>query len=419
MDKLYCINIRYIYETIKKEGWPFIVISTYLFFEYVRPQSIYTWLDILPWSQLILILTIISLFFEKDRYSTGTILNKLMIAYALVVLLSAFFSQYPDISFSRLRTFFDWLLIYFLIVKIINNERRFFIFFLLFLLCSFKMSQHGFLSWAKRGFSYAGWGITGAPGWFHNSGEVGIQMCIFVPLAIAFIIATYKFLSKPWLVFFLLMPFTGIATAIASSSRGALVGLGAAGIRPLVSRPRTFLICVIVLSIGAVAIIHVIPEQSKHRFDAAGSDRTSIHRLERWRHGMDAMRNYPLLGIGFEAWTEFYSRNYQLEDRGTPLVHNIFVQCGSELGYSGLTVFILMIAACFVTTRKVRKLGKGKDDQFLAILSYGFDAALLGFLGSGFFITVLYYPYFWIHCAMTTCLHTSAQRKFVNDGDTL
>jgi hypothetical protein len=73
-----------------------------------------------------------------------------------------------------------------------------------------------------------------------------------------------------------------------------------------------------------------------------------------------------------------------------------------------------MIFACFANTRKVRKLSREKEDQFLAIMSYGFDAALLGFLGSGFFVTVLYYPYFWIHCALTTCLYTAAQKKFTN-----
>jgi hypothetical protein len=51
-------------------------------------------------------------------------------------------------------------------------------------------------------------------------------------------------------------------------------------------------------------------------------------------------------------------------------------------------------------------------------MSYGFDAALLGFIGSGFFVTVLYYPYFWIHCALTTCLYTAAQKKFTSPSVT-
>ena len=190
--------------------------------------------------------------------------------YALVVIISSVFSQYPAVSFSNWRTFFDWFLIYFLIVLIVNNEKRFFIFLLSFLIYSFKMSQHGFLSWLKRGFAFTDWGITGAPGWFHNSGEVGIQMCIYVPLAIAFIFAIYRYLSKPKLLFFLLMPFTGIGTAVASSSRGALVGLALAGIRPLIIRPRIFFISSVALSVVVALTIMAIPDQFKQRFDEAG-----------------------------------------------------------------------------------------------------------------------------------------------------
>jgi len=275
------------------------------------------------------------------------------------------------------------------------------------------MSQHGFFSWLKRGFAFSGWGVTGAPGFFQNSGEVGIQMCIYVPLAIAFILANYKLWSKPKLLFFLFMPFTGIATAVASSSRGALVGLAAAGIRPLVIRPRIFFISSIVLSIVTALTIMSIPGKSMRRFQESGKDKTSLQRLERWHDGLETMHKYPVFGVGFAAWPEYFQENYQGEFKGTKLIHNIFLQCGTELGLTGLSVFILMIIACFLNTKNVRKLSKGHDDQFLAIISYGFDAALLGYLGSGFFITVLYYPFFWIHCALTTCLYTAAQKKFL------
>jgi O-antigen ligase len=416
MEQLYAIQIRKIISTIREEGWAFIFICAYLFFEYVRPQSIYPFMDVLPWVPIILLLSIGASLLSDGFIVQPNKLNKLMVCYALVVLLSSVFSQYPSVSFSKWRSFFDWFVIYFLIVIIVKNEKRFFIFLLSFLIYSFKMSQHGFLSWLKRGFSFSGWGVTGAPGWFHNSGEVGIQMCIYVPLAIAFIFGIYRFLSKPKLLFFLLMPFTGIGTAIGSSSRGALVGLAVTGIRPLTIRPRVFFISLVVLFVVAAATIMSIPDEFKQRFNEAGSDKTSIHRIERWHDGLDSMQKYPMLGIGFEAWAEFFPKNYQVEIEGTPLIHNVFLQCGTELGYMGLSVFLLMILACFVNTRNVRKLSRGQDDQFLATISYGLDAALLGFLGSAFFVTVLYYPYFWIHCALTTCMYTAALKKFTSSS---
>ncbi len=414
MEQLYAIQIRKIISTIHEEGWAFKLICLYLFFEYVRPQTIYPTIDVLPWVFIVLSLTAVVLLLSGGLKAQPNILNKLIVCYALIVVFSiAFTSQYPSISLSRWRIFFNWFFIYFLIVLIINNEKRFFIFFLSFLLYSFKMSQHGFFSWVKRGFAFSGWGVTGAPGFFQNSGEVGIQMCIYVPLAIAFILATYKLLSKPKLLFFLFMPFTGIATTVASSSRGALVGFAAAGIRPLLIKPRIFFISAIVLSVVAALTIASIPRKSMQRIQEAGTDKTSLQRIERWEDGWDTMKKFPLFGIGFEAWAQYYPEHYQIKYKGTPLIHNVFMQCGTELGFTGLSVFVLMIVACFVNTRKVRKLSRGQDDQFLAIMSYGFDAALLGYLGSAFFITVMYYPYFWIQCALTTCLHTVAQKKYI------
>ncbi len=412
MDQLYSINIRHTYETIKNEGWPFIFICTYLFFEYVRPQSIYTWLDILPWTQLILILTIISFFFEKDRYSTGTILNKLIIVYAVVVLLSSLNSTYPGASFSRLRTFFDWFLIYFLIVKIVNNEKRFFIFLLSFLIFSFKMSQHGARSWIMRGFSFAGWGVTGAPGWFQNSGEVGIQMCIFVPLSVAFIFAAYKYLSKPWCIFFYLMPIAGILTIIASSSRGAMVGLVGSAFWAIKRRPKYLIPGAVILAVVFFVIYQLIPQESINRFEQSGQDKTSLHRMERWHQGIEAMKSHPVFGVGFDIWDLYYPDHYVPEYKGSYLVHNFFIQCGSELGYSGLSILVCMILSCFYMTRKVRMLSVGSEDKFLSRLSYGMDSALIGLLVSASFVTVLYYPYLWIHCALTSSLYIAANRKF-------
>lgn len=414
MDRLYSLDIKFLFRSFREEGWSFIFISSYLFFEYVRPQTIYPQIDVIPWVQIIIILTLITALVKGEfGRSVRNINNKLIVIYGIVVLLSSATSEFPAVSFMKLRTFFDWFLIYFLITKIVNNERRFIIFFISFLFYSFKMSQHGFLSWVQRGFAFENWGVTGAPGWFQNSGEVGIQMCIFVPLAIAFISGEKKNVSNVWLVFLLLMPLTGLGTAIGSSSRGALVGLGAAGLWFILGRNlKQFILYGIIVSLVATVVYFSIPEESLQRFRSSGSDNTSKVRIERWNHGIEAMNQFPILGVGFEAWSEYYPKHFDIKEEGTLLVHNIFVQCGSELGYAGLTVFVLMILTCFYNTRQVHKLSMEQDDQFFSHLSFGFNSALVGFLASGFFVTVLYYPYFWIHCALTNCLRTAAEKKF-------
>jgi hypothetical protein len=37
-------------------------------------------------------------------------------------------------------------------------------------------------------------------------------------------------------------------------------------------------------------------------------------------------------------------------------------------------------------------------------MAYGLDGALVSYLVAGFFVTVLYYPFFWINLALTVAL---------------
>jgi hypothetical protein len=61
----------------------------------------------------------------------------------------------------------------------------------------------------------------------------------------------------------------------------------------------------------------------------------------------------------------------------------------------------------FYTNHRTRKLAKSQHGGsiFAAAMSHGLDAALLGYLVGGFFVTVFYYPFFWINYAMTVALH--------------
>jgi O-antigen ligase len=110
---------------------------------------------------------------------------------------------------------------------------------------------------------------------------------------------------------------------------------------------------------------------------------------------------------------------YGLRDQQLP--HNIFIQCASELGYSGLLVFFLMILYTFINNSRTRNLvlrwdkeKKEVKSRFLYYMAHGLDGALVGYLASGFFVTVLYYPYFWINLAMTVSLNSIARMQTNN-----
>ncbi|MGH7574226.1 MAG: O-antigen ligase family protein, partial [Longimicrobiales bacterium] len=365
-------------------------------------------LDILPWGQTLLILCIVAFLLEGKTFKLRTPAGPLLVLFTVIVLASSVLAYSPRLAFNNLELYLSWVLIYLLITNIVTTEQRFFIFFLSFLLYSFKMSQHGARSWAMRGFSFADWGVTGAPGWFHNSGEVGIQMCVFFPLALGFYIALKGHWGKWRKLFFVLFPVTAVMTMIASSSRGALLG-GGLVLLWIVLRSRYRVKALVGAAVVTIAVVAFVPDEFKERFSTMGEDKTSESRLVVWRYGMETAKQHPVLGIGYKNWSHYATRTY-----GRPLLpHNIFVEAAAELGYIGLLGFLLLIGATFwvnANTRKIVRRIPG-DQHFLYQIAHGLDGALIGYMASGFFITVLFYPYFWINLAMAVALNTAASNK--------
>jgi putative inorganic carbon (hco3(-)) transporter len=403
--ELYTCRPTFIWQYVKSQPLSLWCICGYLFFEYVRPQSIYTWLDFFPWASSFVIAALGLSFFSKDKMPKFNILDKLILTYGIVVLLSALSAYEKNLALSKLSAFTNWLIIYYAIIRTVNTDKRFFIFLLLYLLCNFKMSQHGFISWASRGFSFAGWGVTGSPGWFQNSGEFGIQLTIFTPLAFAFIFALRTSWTKPLKIFFYLFPITAIGSTIATSSRGALLGLIGAGIWSLKTSKYFFRTVLLTVTIGT-AVFFLVPAEFKARFESAGDDGTSIHRLDRWKQGWEAMLAHPVLGVGHKNWEWYFSRyGDKSVHPGTPMVHNIFIESGTEHGFIGLFSLILIFVTMFRLNKKIRTANKAHPDRFHYLMAYGMDGAVIGLIISASFVTVLYYPYIWIHAAFISCLY--------------
>lgn len=399
---LFALHVSAIWAFVQRQPTSFWLINLYLFLEYVRPQSVWPSIDFLPWAKIAIVGALVSLILEGTIPHFRTFGGALLLAFTTVVLLSSIFAIQPSESYKGWELWFSWVLVFVLITNTTTTERRFFVFTLAFLLYSFKMSQHGFRSWAGRGFAFADWGVTGAPGWFHNSGEMGIQMCMFLPLSVEFIIALRGHWNRwaRWL--FYLFPITAVGSIVASSSRGAIVGGGCVALWWVARSKHRIRTTIAVVFVGIATWI-VVPEQQKARFSSAGEDATSTSRIERWEAGLQMAKERPIFGIGYNNWRSHYG----------PLSHNIFIEAVAELGYVGLLAFVSLIVGTFVLNAQTRTLVRTipTSTRFMHHMAYGLDGALIGYIASGFFVTVLYYPYFWINLSMTVALNVAARHE--------
>lgn len=408
-EDLYSLKIGVIWRYFKGESFAFWMVCGYLFFEYVRPQSIYPAINFLPWTQLVIIGAVLGTFSDKTIKWVSSPINKLLIILFLVILFSSIFAYFPKISFDNLEKYYLWIIIYFIIINVINTKKRFFIFICIFLIASFKLSLSLSITWARRGFSFTDWGLMGPPGFFQNSGELAIQMLVYWPIAWAFVLVVKPYIRKPMYYFLTLMPITAILVILGASSRGAQLALIC---QLLVMNYRYFLKpkVLVAMAISFILIWNFLPQEQKERFESMGDDSTSRQRLLYWENGVEMILDNPLLGVGFFNFAPYFERFYP-EDvifGRAQLPHNIFVQVGTDAGIIGLVIFVSLL---LVTFRKCRKFANDKGGKNNNIVGNCANLSLLGFVVSGQFVTVTYYPFLWIHLSLVVALLNSEKRN--------
>jgi putative inorganic carbon (hco3(-)) transporter len=410
---LFSVRLREIWQFFWQQPASYKLVCLYLFMEYVRPQQIRPEIAGPPYTKIIIAIAIVAFVVEGRSFRIKA--PELMLGlFTAVLLASSAFAVSPDASLGELSLYLSWMLIYLLIVNAIDTTDRFLVFVFSFILYSFKMAQFGARSWAQAGFQFRTWGINGTPGWFSNSGEYAIQMCIFLPIVIYFI----RSLSPQWprwkRFLFWSMPVCAVIGIVGSSSRGGLVGLGAVAMWMLL-KSRYKVRGLAGLTVLAFAVYRLIPPEQMARLQSMGDDSTSVSRTTMWARGLQMMKDHPFLGIGYANWSSYSALHF-----GSPLLsHNIFIQAGAELGYTGLVAFVALIVTTLVINHRTRRLARHLPGTggFSSAMANGLDGALIGFLASGFFVTVLYYPFFWINFAFTVALYRATLAQARSDAN--
>jgi O-antigen ligase len=414
MEELYALRLRSLWSAFVKEHFSFWMTCGYLFFEYVRPQSIYPALDFLPWAQIFLLLAIVGWMFDTKSRWVAAPANKWIIAFLLVTTASVFNAMYPANTQEQFKELLTWIVVYFVLVLNTNNRQRLYILILIFLLASFKLSLSLAIKWAARGFSFTSWGLQGPPGYFTNSGELSIQMLVYAPVAYHLYHYIKPHLSKTKKALMLAMPITAAMTIIGASSRGSQLALVYL-VYDFFLKKRLSIKAIIITTLAAIAVYQAIPAEQMQRLHDIGSDKTSQQRLLYWKRGLEMIEEHPVLGVGFYNFAPYFDAHFP-EDRlygEAQLPHNIFIQVGTDSGLVGLSAYLMLIWSAFRANTKTRKLatGLGEPGGVFIALSRGLDAGAVGFLIAGQFVTVGYYPFLWVNLAFSVAIHNICKQE--------
>lgn len=336
---------------------------------------------------------------------------------------SMLFSNYIGSAWGGYLDLLRWALIYFLIGRIVTSSWRFRIFVLVFVLLNFKMAQagiryyfHTLASWGSETVAVREGARAGSVGFFSNSADFGVAMCVVWPLTAMLL------MMKPQKLFWrvLLLTASGVflIAILVCGSRGAVVGAACvilAGIA--VSKRKLGVVLMALLLVPG--ILFVMPGASKLRFRSAvdyRDDPTASSRLMFWRAGLLMFRDNPLLGVGIHNFAETRRDHYAYLG-GTEVAwvpHSIYIEVLSELGLGGMIPTLTLIGLLFWLNAKTRKqmltLGAEKRGSFEYCVASGLDLALVGYLTSGAFVAVFYYPHMWVLLGMSVGLHRATMR---------
>jgi putative inorganic carbon (HCO3(-)) transporter len=237
-------------------------------------------------------------------------------------------------------------------------------------------------------------------------------MTVAFSMSLSLILAAKKYIEKPirWWVLLIMFPGTAALSVIGASSRGGQIALVAI-ILILLLKGKHFFRKVLLLTITVFLVLHLIPAEQIGRFNSMGDDETSQNRLELWEVAQKVFEQNPL-GIGYFNWTAYYPANFNViivEE-----IHNTVLQAFVELGYLGGSLFLLMIITTMIMNAKTKREMDsldGAEADAMAAIARGINLGLLGTFISALFMSVLYYPIFWMAFALTSVLRSISTNK--------
>lgn len=216
-----------------------------------------------------------------------------------------------------------------------------------------------------------------------------------------------------------------INTLVLSRSRGALVALCAAGIAIILGSPKRFRIKLLVgLIVAAAGTIYLSDPQFIARISKIdehtnaiiegreATDRSTMMRIMAWRGGIQMAMDHPF-GVGPGNFNQ-YIGEYSPEVQGLS-PHSTYIQCLAELGFPGLTLFIIILGNGLWTFRKIlRKTGTLPEPERSKMqwTACGLMGSFVGYAAYGLTGHLMYAEVFWWYLMMPMCLERSYENAY-------
>ncbi len=401
----------------------------YVVVEYTRLPAMYPFLAVFRLGKIAIVLAALGYLVSPRLRASARPATRgfdlAILVFALGCFVSALLAPQQGQVWEGFLNVLGWGVIYFLITRILINPWRVRVFLFLVLLLNLKLAQHAirqYITGRAMGLSdmriITGGGlIGGSTGFFANAADLGLAMCVVWAIAWALLVGKTEKKKLPR-VFLIICFALFLLVIVLCGSRGAVVGAGAIVLAALARTPRKIGAVALAL-LFLVCISFVLPDASKQRFRSAWdweNDANAASRVMFWKAGLRMFWDYPVFGVGPDNFPQVYRTQYLDSPNAVVFAaHSVYIQALAETGLVGTASFAALVVLFLRLNARTRKHALASSPagrrSFEYCLALGLDLVLVGYLASGAFLSVLYYPHLWILLGLSVAANTASANK--------
>ena len=403
-------------KTTLKRGHMASFVGVFLFtvVVYFRPYEMFSWLSWAKSMAFVIAIATLVIYVPTQLGLEGNLTTRpreinLVLLLALAALLSIPLAFDKAEAFYGFNEYFKVVLMFIVMVNVVRTEKRLKLMLLLVLITSCIVSAAAINDYRLGIFlrDLARNRIRGSIGnLFDNPNDLALHLVTMVPIAIGLLLGSRGVLKKLFFGGCAALISVGVVTTF---SRGGFIGLVCviAVLAWRLAKSNKFLI-VAGLPVVLVAFLLFAPGGYTSRMSSTTDD-SGMARREELKRSLYVALHHPLFGVGINNYVIYSDVNHA--------THNAYTQVASELGFPAMVVYIMFLIAPLKGVRRIsRETSANRRKSRYYYLAVGFEASLIGFMVSSFFLSVAYLWYIYYLTGYAICLRRLYQSSQLEEN---
>ncbi len=409
-------------------GLPFYLTLTYLALEYGRPQHTFPWIAGLHLPGISIGLLALMLM-RSGKFNLGGKAGRLLIGFLILMSFHIPFALNNYWAYQTTLGMAITFIGYFAVLGFVDSFKKYEIMIMTWIVLHIYLGINSFFK-----------GGRGIGGFLGDENDFALALNMVIPFT--FFLAMEAKRSGKRLLY---ITITGLflICVVATFSRGGFLGLLAVGLYCGMKSRRKALSIVVVFLLASTLFYFSSQDYWQRmetiKTEALFSGRgTGQERIYTWQAAWRMFLDHPILGVGpgnFEWNFEKYEPSGGLYGRlhGGRAAHSLYFTLLPELGITGVFLFLFILSEIWKSRKDIMKTvksqkvqiranlltreGKGTQKNYLEdadkiyYLSLAIEGSLVGYFVSGAFLSVLYYPNFWLLLGFGMALRNIAHSR--------